>query len=116
MRALSALAHFLCIFFIIVLKISYNNLLCTEILKILQVTLSLWQRHMSNSACFPAMSQASDSSKLYFTLFSEDSIEWVLWYQEQIKMSNVCTICVKVNKGTSETISYLSLYIMGYQW
>jgi hypothetical protein len=42
--------------------------------------LSGWRshsRHMSNYARFPAMAQASDSSKLHFTPFPDDMLEWV---------------------------------------
>ena len=67
MSALSALANFV---LIIVLQISSNNLLRTELRKELHVALSGWRsdfRHLSNDARFTAMSQASDSSKLHFS-------------------------------------------------
>jgi len=71
---------------------------------------------MSNYARFPAMAQASDSSKLHFTPFPDDMLEWVSWFQEQLKTSNACTFRTKNSDDKWETISYLSLYIMGYRW
>jgi hypothetical protein len=43
-------------------------------------------------------------------------LEWVPWFQQQLKTSNACTFRTKNSHDKWETISYLSLYIMGYQW
>jgi hypothetical protein len=67
----------------------------------------------SDSARFAAMSQSSDSSKLHFSSFPEDMLEWVPWFDQQYKVANSCTIRVKNADGKWETLSYLSLYIMG---
>ena len=119
MSALSALANFVCPLLIIVLQISYNDLLRTEIRKELHVALSGWRshsRHMSNYARFTAMSQASDSSKLRFSPFPEDSLEWVPWFQQSLQTCNAGTLRIKNAEGKTEIISYLSLYLMGYRW
>ena len=119
MSALSALVHFACPLLFVVLQLWYNNHLRTEIRKELHVALSGWRshsRHMSNYARFPAMAQASDSSKLHFTPFPDDMLEWVPWFQEQLKTSNACTFRTKNADDKWETISHLSLYIMGYRW
>jgi hypothetical protein len=70
----SALAHFVCPLLIFVLQLSYNDLHRTEIYKELHVALTGWRspsRQISNYARFPAMTQASDSTKLHFSLFTE---------------------------------------------
>ena len=119
MSSLSALVPFACPLLIIVLQISYNNLLRTDIHKELHVALTGWRSSsqlISDYARFTGMAQASDSSKLHFPSFSEDMLEWVPWFQQQYNWANSCTIRIKNADNKWETISYLSLYIMGYRW
>jgi hypothetical protein len=119
MSALSALVHFACPLLIIVLQISFNNLLRIEIRKELHVALSGWRspsQQISDYARFTAMSQASDSSKLHFPPFPEDMLEWVPWLHQQYHVANTCTIRIKNADNKWETISYLSMYLMGYRW
>jgi hypothetical protein len=113
----SALANFVCPLLIVV-QFWSNDHLRTQIRKELHIALSGWgshSLHMSNYARFTAMSQASDSTKLLFTPFPDDMLDWGLWFQQHIKTSNTCTIRVKNGDDKWETISYLSLYIMGYR-
>jgi hypothetical protein len=117
MGALSALANFVCPLLIVV-QFWSNDHLRTQIRKELHVALSQWRsqsRHMSYFARFTAKSQALDSTKLLFTQFPDNMLDWGPWFQQHIKTSNACTIRVKKGDEKWET-SYLSLYIMGYRW
>ncbi len=118
MGALSALANFVCPLLIFV-QFWSNDHLRTQIRRELHVALSGWRSHslhMSNYARFTAMSQASDTTKLLFAPFPEEILDWGPWFQQHLKTSNACIIRVKNDDDKWETISYLSLYIMGYRW
>jgi hypothetical protein len=54
--------------------------------------------------------------KLLFTPFPEEMLDCGPWFQQHITTFNACTIRVKNGDDKWETISYLSLYIMGYRW
>ncbi len=93
MSALSAPAHFVCPLLFVVLQFWSNNHLSTEIRKELHVALSGWRSHslpMSDYARFTAVAQASD--KLHFSPFPDGMLEWVQWFQQQLKTSNAYTL------------------------
>ena len=47
-------------------------------------------------------------------LVPEDSLEWRPWLQQGVQCSQACTLRVKNAQDKYETISFLSLYLMGY--
>ena len=118
MSALPALANFAFPLLIVVIQLVTNDHLRTQIRKELHVALDGWRihsRHISNSARFPAMS--SDNSKsLHFSPFPEDQLEWGPWFHQHIQNANEYTFRIKNSDSKYETISYLSMYIMGYRW
>ena len=62
---------------------------------------------------FTAM--ASDD-KLEFVPLPSDSLEWVPWFENNIQKAQKAVLRVKNDQKTTETISYLSIYLMGYRW
>ena len=116
MSALPALANFAFPLLIVVIQLVTNDHLRTQIRKELHVALDGWRihsRHISNYARFSAMS--SDNSKsLHFSPLPEDQLEWGPWLHQHIETANGFTIRIKNSNGKYETISYLSMYIMGY--
>ena len=117
MSALAARANFVYPLLIVVLQYLYNDHFRTQIRKELHVALDGWRihsRHMSNYARFTAM--AGDGQKLSFPPFPNDQLDWGPWLRQQIQTTNACTLRIKNDDGKYETISYLSLYIMGYRW
>ena len=118
MSALPALANFAFPLLIVVIQLVTNDHLRTQIRKELHVALDGWRihsRHISNYARFSAMS--SDNSKsLHFSPLPEDQLEWGPWLHQHIETANGFTIRIKNSNGKYETISYLSMYIMGYRW
>ena len=117
MSALAARANFVCPLLIVVIQHLYNDHFRTQIRKELHVALEGWRihsRHMSNYARFTAMS--GDGQKLSFPPFPDDQLDWGPWLRQQIQTTNACTLRIKNDQGKYETISYLSLYIMGYRW
>jgi hypothetical protein len=117
MTALTALANFVCLVLILVLQYLYNDHLRTQIRKELYVALDGWRiqsQQLSNYVRFTAM--AAENKPLSFPPFPEEKLDWGPWFDAQLKKSNVFTIRVKNAAGKWETISYLSMVIMGYRW
>ena len=117
MSALSALANFVFYLFIVVIQYLYNDHFRIEIRKELQdvalVGLRTYSRNMANHySRFTAM--AADG-KLVFPSFPEDSLEWGPWLQQGVQRSQACTLRVKNAQDKYETISFLSLYLIGYR-
>ena len=117
MSALSALANFVFYLLIVVIQCFYNDHFRLEIRKELQdvalVGLRTYSRHTANHySRFTAM--AADG-KLVFSSFPEDSLEWGPWLQQGVQRSQACTLRVKNAQDKYETISFLSLYLMGYR-
>jgi len=70
-------------------------------------------RQISDLRRFTAM--ASDD-KLEFVPLPQDSLEWVPWFENNIQKTQKAVLRVKNDQKTTETISYLSIYLMGYRW
>ncbi len=57
-----------------------------------------------------------DDKKVSFLPFPDEQLYWGPWLHRRIQTNNACTLHIKNGDGKWETISYPSLYIMGYQW
>ena len=103
---LFVIAQFLCI--------DHIRIICRRELKDVALgELRPLLRQISDLRRFTAM--ASDD-KLEFAPLPPDSLEWVPWFERNIQKAQKAVLRVKNDQNITETISYLSIYLMGYRW
>ena len=97
-----------------ILYIDHIRIICRRELKDVALgELRPLLRQISDLRRFTEM--ASDD-KLEFGPLPAESLDWVPWFESNIQKAQKAVLRVKNDKKLTETISYLSIYLMGYRW
>ena len=117
MSALYAFANFAFASLIVIAQIMYHNHILIiyrqELKDVALGELRPLLRQISDIRRFTAM---TSEGKLVFAPFPENPLEWVPWFENNLQIAQETTLRVKIPKKADETISFLTIYLMGYGW
>ena len=72
----------------------------------------LHNEYISDTTRFPVM---SSEGKLVFDPFPTEPLEFSVWFDTQSRKSNACTLKIKDGAGKTETVSYLSVFLLAWR-
>ena len=117
MNASYVALHFVFFLFFFILQFLYYEQSRTDIQSAFSdIVLIHQQLHhdlISDRTRFPVM---STDGKLVLDPFPTEPLEFGLWFENQSRKANECTLKVKNDADKTETVSFLAIFLLAWRW
>jgi hypothetical protein len=109
--------HFVFLLFLFILQLLYYDQFQTEIRSALHNVVrnhqQLHHESISDRIRFPVM---STDGKLVLDPFPTEPLDFDIWFENQSRKANECTLKIKNAEDKTETVSFLAIFLRAWRW